>query len=217
MDTIFNYDNKFFRFIGKVIDCFYISLLWMLFCIPVFTIGVSSTAMYDTVHRVLRHNRSYVWRTFWSALKSNFKQTTKIWLIMLVILAVLAVDCILMRSALVQGAAIGVLYYVFLVMTLFVIIWAIYTFAYSARFEQGMKATMKNGVILAVGNLPWSFLMLVVMVVAMVALMFFPVLVFFLPAIVCMIYEVILERIFRKIMSPEDLQREKENDWMDKE
>ena len=48
MENIFNYDNKFFRALSKLVDCVLLSALWVIFCIPVFTIGAS------TVHYTMR-------------------------------------------------------------------------------------------------------------------------------------------------------------------
>ena len=69
MDDLFNYDNKFFRFMNKVADGFYVSILWILFCIPIVTAGASTTALYYTVHKSLRRNRGYVWKNFWESFK----------------------------------------------------------------------------------------------------------------------------------------------------
>ena len=44
----FNLDNPVFTALGKVVDCAWLSILWLLCCLPVVTIGVSSTAMYYT-------------------------------------------------------------------------------------------------------------------------------------------------------------------------
>lgn len=213
MGSIFNYDNKFFQFMGKAVDCFYISILWLIFCIPIVTIGASTTALYETTHKVLRRSRGYVWRTFWNSFKSNFRQTTKISVIMLVLFGVLFFDAQVMKGYLEQGSNLGALYYFFYIMMLFEYIWALYTFSYSARFEMGMKDTMKNGAILAVVNLPWSFLLLLLFIVTLILIMILPVFLFLLPAGLMTVYELILERIFRKIMLPEDLKKEQEEDW----
>ena len=39
MNQLFNYDNGLFRAVGKAVDAFYLSLLWVLFSLPVVTIG----------------------------------------------------------------------------------------------------------------------------------------------------------------------------------
>ena len=86
---IFNIDNKFFRALNKLVDMVILSFCWIISCIPVFTIGAASTALYDTSRRVIHHDEGYVWRGYWHAFKVNFKQATKAWLVQLIILIVL--------------------------------------------------------------------------------------------------------------------------------
>ena len=44
MADFFNYDNKVTQALGKLFDLFYVSMLWMLACIPIVTIGAATTA-----------------------------------------------------------------------------------------------------------------------------------------------------------------------------
>ena len=39
-------DNPFFRFMGKLGDLVILSVLWLLCCLPVVTIGASTTALF---------------------------------------------------------------------------------------------------------------------------------------------------------------------------
>ena len=89
---IFNIDNKFFRALNKLVDMVILSFCWIISCIPVFTIGAASTALYDTSRRVIHRDEGYVWRGYWHAFKVNFKQATKAWLVQLIILIVLLGD-----------------------------------------------------------------------------------------------------------------------------
>jgi len=40
----FNLDNAFFTALGKLVDSVWVSLLWLVCCIPVVTIGASTSA-----------------------------------------------------------------------------------------------------------------------------------------------------------------------------
>ena len=215
MDNLFNIDNKFFRTLGKLVDCFCLSVLWLVVSLPIFTIGASTTALYDTAYRVRRRGGGYLWRTFWGSFKSNFKQTTKIWLIMLAIFVVIFVDCWVTRAYLKEGVTLGLLYYFFLIMGLFEYVWMIFTFGCAARFELGMKDVMKNGILLAIAKLPWSFLIIAILMVVLIVIQYLPFLIFLFPAVMALTHSFILERIFRKIMKPEDLEKVLENDIED--
>jgi uncharacterized membrane protein YesL len=213
----FNFDNKFFNGLGKLVDCVVLSALWFIFSLPVFTIGASTTALYYTVHKSVARSRSYVFQSFWSAFKSNFKQSTLMWLIMLVIYAVLYLDQLIMRNELENGTVFGPLYYVFVILMAATIIWNLYIFAYSARFENTKKALMQNAALIAGVNPGWSLLLLVLFVLAVLAVYLIPMLIFIIPAVLFLLYDLILERVFRKYMSEADLAREKEADMIDRE
>ena len=89
LDGIFNYDNKFFRAVNKLADLVILSFCWLISCIPIFTIGAASSALYSAVHKSIRRGKGYVWSGYWSAFRSDFKQATKAWLIMLLIIIVI--------------------------------------------------------------------------------------------------------------------------------
>ena len=72
----FNWDNIVFQMLGKLVDCVWVSILWVICCIPVFTIGASTTALYYTVHKSIRGDRGYTTRTFFGAFRDNFKAAT---------------------------------------------------------------------------------------------------------------------------------------------
>lgn len=218
MGNLFNYDNKFFRGLSKVVDCMLLSALWVIFCIPVFTIGASTTALYYAAHKTLIRGKGYVINTFWDAFKDNFKKSTGIWMIQLVILIVLAGDLYITYSMMAEGNNIGVLFYVFLVLLVYFIIWSTYVFCYNARFELPWKAVMKNAVIFSVVHLPWSVVLFVLLVAVAFMMYVLPPFLFLMPAALYASYATILERkIFRKYMSEEDLKKELEDDRYDEQ
>lgn len=71
-------------------------------------------------------------------------------------------------------------------------------------------ALMKNCAIIALVNFKWSLLLLILFVVTVVGFIFVPVLSMFLPVIYMVIANRILERVFRKYMSDEDIEAEEE-------
>lgn len=210
MDGCFWYENKIFDIAGKIVDCFYASVLWLVFSLPIVTFGASSTAFYYTIHKSVRGGRGYIWRSFWGAFRANWKQMTKIWLVMAAVFAFLFTDYRIMSQAVKQGRPFGGFCFAFLILMLFAAVWCIYIFAYAARFEGGWKATMKNAAILALLHLPWSILALGLLLASMLVVYLLPPSVLVVPAAVGCIYDLFLEKIFRKYMSQEDLERERQ-------
>lgn len=210
MGELFNLNNKFFQGLNKVVDCFGLSLLWLLCCIPVITAGASTTALYYTVNKVIRHGRGYVWGEFWHAFRTNFKQSTLCWLILFAVTAFLEMDCYIMFQYAKAGEKVGMLYIVFVILIAVFLMWGIYLFPYIARFENSMKALLKNVALIALANLPWTVLLFVLFCAAFLLTWLLPPVIFILPALYMLLANLILERVFRKYMSEEDLAAEQE-------
>ncbi len=212
MDKIFNYDNGFFRGLNKVVDMVILSICWIIACIPVFTIGAASVALYDTARRVIHHDEGYVWSGFWGSFKRNFKQAEKTWIIQLVIILILLGDIYITWMGLKAGQSWGALNVVFIIMALFITAWSIYTFAYVSRFEQTAKITLKNTFLILIANLPWTVVVIFIFGVSLVLLYLLPIVIIILPTAVALAYEWIFERIFRKLMPEEDRLKEEAKD-----
>ena len=103
MGNFFSTDGPLFEGMAYIINIIYVSVLWILFSIPIITIGASSTALYYTVTKVIRHGRSYIFREFWQSFKSNLKQSTAVWLIYLVMMGILLVINLLFPTFLSEG------------------------------------------------------------------------------------------------------------------
>jgi uncharacterized membrane protein YesL len=189
--------------------------MWVIACLPVFTVGTATTAMYYTAHKTLIRDRGYLLKTFWGAFRDNFKRATPAWLAQFVCLIVFTLDARIMGSLAESGAVFQLMQYIFYVLLALLAVWFFYTVAYQARFENTVKNNLKNSAVIAFLHPLWSLLILLIFAVVLVLLWLVPFLIFLLPAVQFQLYDVILERIFRKYMKPEDLEQELENDRID--
>jgi uncharacterized membrane protein YesL len=205
----FNFDNPFFAALGKIIDCAWVSILFLVCSIPLITIGASASALYYTVHKSIRGGRGYVARSFFSAFRKNFKQGTLAWLVWLLITLVLVADVCIMQS-------VPLLMYFFVVMLVIAIMWGCYLSPYVARFENTARQTLQNAFLMMVTHPLWSIVLLVLTAAGVFLTWLLPVLIILLPAIEFLLFDCVLERIFRTYMSAEDLAREQELDLLDK-
>lgn len=210
MENFFNLDNKFFQGIGKLVDMICLSILWIVLCIPVVTAGAATTAMYYTVNKVIRHSRGYLAREFFGAFKSNFKQSTIVWLILFVMYILMGMDCYIMYQYAKAGESYGSFYVVFVVLIALVTMWAIYLFPYMARFENKTKQVLKNTFFIAIANLGKTVWMFVLFLVAVIMSYIWPFTAVFTPVGFMMMQNLIIEKIFRKYMSEEDIAAEDE-------
>lgn len=210
MNRIFNMDNGFFRTLSKLVDCIWLNFLFFITCIPIFTIGASMTALYYTMQKVIRNDRGYVSSEYWHAFKTNFKQATLTWLIILVVGLITFFDIQFMKSMDQAGEPLGKAYVFFQVLLMLEILWCAYLFPYMARFINTMKGSMKNAALIAVVNLPWTLLILLLLIIAGLIMYIMPISIFFVPALFTWVLNRILERVFRKYMTEEDKAREDE-------
>lgn len=208
MSDVSNMENKLFWFLRKLTDCVVASFLWLLCCIPIVTIGASTSALYGTVHSVIRHDRDSAWSNFWRVFKTYFKKATVIWLIMLLGLVIFSFCWLLTYGAMKAGNEMGIFNPLFVIPIVYIFAVCTYTFPYLVRFQTDVKHILKNSATIAVLNLHWTIVMLVLPILGLLSVIAVPVLLFISPAVVCLLKEMILEKIFRKLMRPEDLQKE---------
>ena len=233
MSEFFNMDNKLFQGIGKIVDCIWLSVLymvcaipfaftaylayqtaslifWLVSCITAIPLGVATTALYYTVNKVIRHGRGYIWSEFTSSCRSTFKQSAVVTLILSLLAVVLAGDSYIMYHSAKNGDKLGVIYIVFIIFLAFEVAWALYIFPYMARFENKTKQMLKNTAYIAIANLPGTIILLVVFAGMALTAYMFPVIMIVVPAVFMLFANLLLEKVFRKYMSEEDLAAEDE-------
>lgn len=210
MGNLFGYDSKLMSVLNKVMDALLLGVLWLACSIPIITMGASSTAFYYAYHKSVRQERGYAWQEFFSALRSNFKQSTKMWLFILGVIVFGIADFVFlsMYMEIIPGAKIlmGILF-IFLA---FVTMWGLCVFPYQARFEDEAKAVLKNTAIIMAANYQWALAILLVFVVALLGIIFFPLSGLFVPPVYMWFANHILEHVFKKYMDIEDITKERE-------
>lgn len=202
MSRFFTTNNPVFGVLDSIVDVIYVSILWLVFSIPIVTIGASTTALYYTVTKVIRHNRGYIFREFWRGFKSNFKQSTIIWLIYLLLMGIFLVDIRVMGTF--NGTAAHMLQYTLVITMAMITAVLFYALAYTARFVQDVKHILLNSALMALRHLPKTLLLLAVAVVAGLSIYLIGFAFFLAPAVAAVLDSIILESIFVRYMSDED-------------
>ncbi len=209
MSGFFSSDNKFFILMSKIFDVMVLGLLWLLLCVPVITIGPASTALYYTMVKVIRRERSYLLKEFFRSFKLNFKQGAIITLIYAVLIAVMAFDFMYVREMSEAGSKYGtMLFGTFLVLAIFVIFTIVYIFPILSRFTITVKNLFKWAFFLAVRHIGWTILLTVLFIGTALMLYFsffyMPPLLIFLPGLYTLLASFPMEHIFKKYMPVEE-------------
>ena len=208
MKRLFDFGSPLMRILIRIFDCMCLSVLWMLFSLPIVTMGASSAAMYATVVKYIRKDEGYLWRTFWGAFKENLKRSTLAWLAALALLALLTVDALVFRSMAINGDFLGNLYWVILVLICVAVTWTAYLSAYCARFNGSVKDVLRFSFVLMTYHPIKSLGVFLPILGAAVLVLIAPGLLVVAPAVSCWIGSVTIEKVFLLHMRPEDLERE---------
>ena len=214
MGKLFSYDSGLIQFLNKIVDIVFLSILWIVFSLPIFTMGASSAALYYTANKVIRHSRSHVLVEFWRAFRSNFKKATITNLILMVIYF-FVIENIYLYHTPEFGVVVGKPLYIFnLILGVIVTIWALQMFPYMARFENKLKTSMKVCVYFMIRHFITSILLVGLFFVAVIVFYLLPVTIFILPAGYMLVATFLLEPIYRRYMSDEDLEAENERNMV---
>lgn len=208
MGKIFSIDSKFFHFMSKVGDCMLLSILWLVFSLPIFTLGASTTALYYTVIKVLREDRGSAVKEFWNGFKSNFIQSTVFFILAYVLLVLWGYACQSAYSTAPEGMSLTVLYVVYFVVVAIEAMWLHYVFSYIARFKDNFFTVLKNTLFICIADLPRSLILMTLFaVVLFVIAVTQPVSLFLLiliPAVYMLLASLILEPVYKKYRKDEE-------------
>ena len=184
MRRLLDINNPIMRFLTAMFDLMALSVLWVVFSLPIFTMGAASTALYSAAYHHVRKGEDYLWNSFFSAFKENFKRSTLTWLVALAILGFLGADALLLRSLILQGYSFGWFYGVTLALVVLALTWTVYLAAYAARFNGTVKEVLRYSFMLLRAH-PVKMLCVMVLVMGGMALaLTLPATVVFIPATV---------------------------------
>lgn len=216
MGNFFNLDSKFSVIMGRVGDLIILNILWIICCIPIVTIGASTTALYYVAMKMTKNEESYITKDFFKSFKQNFKQSMIIWLILLGLGIVLILDVYILRLANLSYEKYIIPVFFFLgLIYLFVLI---YVFPILAKFDNTIKNTLINSLLFSIRYLPTTLLLTLItvgsMAIAFIFLQSFPFWIFIGGSLVAYAASFLYIRIFSKYYSEGEnsLAQDKEED-----
>ena len=59
MAKLFDYNNPVWRFMGKLADLFFLTIVWAICSIPIVTIGATTSALYYVVLKMVKNHEEY--------------------------------------------------------------------------------------------------------------------------------------------------------------
>lgn len=201
MDRFFNSDNVVMRVLSKIFDIGWLSIVYVIFCLPVVTFGAATTSLYYVSAKVLRHDRSYVWTEFWRSFKQNFVQSTIMWIITAVVYALLYFNISFVNSS--ESGTSGYLVGAYLALGLIVSCVISYAFCVLSRFDMKITKIFRFSLYLAFRHFVHTLILLVILFAAGAGIYVgfvaqVPILLMFVPGIASFLYTFPMEHLLKK-------------------
>ena len=169
-NRIFDVDNAVFRAIDTIGKIFILNLYWVICSLPIFTIGASTSALLYASMK-LHDKEGYVTSNFFSSFKENFKQSTAMWLILLMLSIIPTLDLYIVNS-LKEGIVVTALKGLLLGFALAILFVFLYAMALQSTFENTIKTTLKNALLMGIGHFPWTLLILCITLLPVILIIF---------------------------------------------
>ena len=146
-------DSRFMQGLSRFADLVILNILMLLTSLPLFTAGASAATAYTLTFRMLRGREEPILPSYFRAFRENFRQSTALWLILLVagVPALVYFDRFFTME--------GPLHYLFVpFLTVFVLAVLAGSFAFplTSQFRNSLGSTVKNALLLSLANLPQS-------------------------------------------------------------
>lgn len=170
--NIFSFNSWLSRFLYLVADIVLLHILWIICSLPIVTIGASTTALYSSCMKRIRRDEGYITGNFFRAFKSNFRQSTLIWLLLLAVGGILYMDLWIGLSVE------GVLGKIMLVSCSMLLIpffcTVLYIFPVQAKFENRILDNLKNAFLMSLSNFQWTLFLVFILATFVLLTLVFP-------------------------------------------
>ena len=210
MGNLFNMDNAFFRFMGKLFDVVALNLVFIIVCIPLVTIGPAISALYYASVKSIRRDRSYPIKEFFKAFKRDFKQSFIVGLILVLASVIIYVDIRFVMDFIKNGFT--AMCYVYLVIGMVISFISVYIFPLISRFSLKISGLFRLSFYLAIRHLLTTIVSIILLfggfvlvyISAGLALLFVPVL-------VNLLISIMMEKVLVKCMAMVQTDEDNEN------
>jgi len=156
---LFDIENPVWRYLGKIWDAIWLTILWVVCSLPVITIGAASTAVSYVALKVMKDEEGGLTKQFFHSFKQNFKQATVIWLVALLLTIVLAVNFWFYYQM--NNTFSKVFMIVLIILSVVFAMVMHYIFSVLAKFDNSTKNLLIMAFVMALKNVNWTVFMVV--------------------------------------------------------
>lgn len=196
---IFNQDGFLWRSLDVVADVLFLSLLWLICCLPIVTIGAATTALYDCSVRCVRYGEGSTYKRFFNTFKTDLKTSifsTLLWLFLIASGLLSAAFLKDMRDGTNAREIIYVAYRVFLVIPIGAACWV---FPLLSRFTYKFGSLNLTALRIAIAYLPRTVVLVLLMFLVVPFCLNYVLPIFFMPACTALLASLFIEPPFAKL------------------
>lgn len=139
---------------GRLSDLMILNFLWIIFSLPIITIGASTAALYKMMFEIINNDEGYIIKSFYKAFRENLKKGIFLWI------SIIAVSFVLIVNLLFWIRYKNLLGYFSVTCTMFMIfiflITSSYVFPVLSKSQNGILNTIRDSFILSMKYLPYS-------------------------------------------------------------
>lgn len=203
MEGFFDPNGKMMDLLWKPVHIMFLNLLWVLFSLPIVTIGASTTALYSVLIKMRNNKEGKLLRDFWDAFKGNFRQATIIWLMILLAAFVFTTDITFFLD---MGGLFGMIAaMLFVGLDVALVVMSLYVFPILAVFENPILKTVKNALLLPPRHLGWTVVLLALAILTAIGVfLYWPLIGWFAFGLAAFICAWIFDKIFRRYYPKEE-------------
>lgn len=167
-----NLEHPVLQFIQTTCEFICLNILFLLCCLPIITIGSAISSLYQVTMKEARKEHGYFMKPFMKAFISNFKESTAVFLVYLLVGLLLLFNLVFWTSmktipAMCVTAVMGIASVVLFVSLL-------YTFPLIARFQNSIGQTLKNSILIALVHKKTTGILILIHALIVLALLVIP-------------------------------------------
>lgn len=202
----FTMDSPIFHIADQITDLLVAGFLWLVFSIPVITIGPASAALYYTVVKVVRRKRETVTKSFLYAFRLNLKQGIVLTVLFVIYGALLAFFFFLIRNGETFGTAAWGGYRLVLagiIMAAPFLFTLPYLFPVLSRFSFKTGKLVLYALHMSVGHFLTTGILLLMLAAVSFLIYLVPFFLAVLPGIYAYVSSILIEKVFRGYLAAE--------------
>ena len=199
-----NPDNALMITMTQITDCIFLSMFWLIGCIPVVTVGASFAALYDSTYRGFRRGEKHCWGRFLQVFRENWRAGMLPTVVFLAVLSLVVKVLVDLWNSAVAGSVSWMLFSGIAFAGVLVVGILSVLFPMLSRFENAFPVLLKNTVFLGLANLPRTLALGILNTAAGLLCVFYVLPLFFLPSLAALIGSLLIEPMFKPYMLSED-------------